>query len=165
MALDLTNVELTERNPSFDRTTLPSGVEVRDELLGKWSTLLLFADNDIEIEMAKVAESSNCKYVVIFDRRAIDMTAEELLWLGAANTEPSRDFVLHNETLVIDARPKLPKASSKNPSRWPNVVTADEATIALVDSKWHDYGIGEFIPSPSKRYKALTLCNGAEWQK
>ena len=91
------------------------------------------------------------------------MTAQELLWLGAANTEPSRDFELHGSTLVVDARAKLPTTNSKNPSRWPNVVTADDATIALVDKRWSEYGIGEFIASPSQHYKNLTLCEGAEW--
>jgi 4-hydroxy-3-polyprenylbenzoate decarboxylase len=93
------------------------------------------------------------------------LNAEELLWLGAANTEPSRDIALHSSTLIIDARAKRPGANSENPSRWPNVVTSDEATIALVDKRWNEYGIGEIIPSPSEHYRALQLSEGAEWTK
>ena len=163
VALDLTCVEHSERKISLDHTSLSSEVEVREELLEKWSTLLLFADNNLEIDMAEVAKVAECNYIVIFDKRANEMSAEELLWLGAANTEPSRDFTLQGGTLVIDARAKLPKEESENPSRWPNIVTADEATIRLVDEKWKKYGIGEFIPSPSERYRKLQLCDGAQW--
>ena len=163
VALDLTNVTEREQNITFNSQLLPEGVVANTTLLEKWSTLLLFADNDLTIDMAEVAKVSDCNFIVIFDKRAENLSPEELLWLGAANTDPSRDFVLHGSTLLIDARPKRSKADSNNPSRWPNIVTADEATIALVDRKWGDYGIGEFIPSPSEHYNDLKLSNGAEW--
>ena len=163
VALDLTNVAEREQNITFNSELLPEGVEAKTTLLEKWSTLLLFVDNDLKIDTAEISKVSNCNYIILFDSRANTMTDNELLWLGAANTEPSRDFVLHGSTLLIDARPKRSKADSNNPSRWPNIVTADEATIALVDRKWGDYGIGEFIPSPSEHYNDLKLSNGAEW--
>ena len=163
VALDLTNVAEREQNITFNSELLPEGVIANTTLLEKWSTLLLFVDNDLKIDTAEISKVSNCNYIILFDSRANTMTDNELLWLGAANTEPSRDFVLHGSTLLIDARPKRSKADSNNPSRWPNIVTADEATIALVDRKWGDYGIGEFIPSPSEHYNDLKLSNGAEW--
>ena len=163
VALDLTNVAEREQSISFNRELLPSGVIADTALFEEWSTLLLFAENDLAIDTAELAKASNCNFIAIFDKRAKDSSVEELLWLGAANTEPSRDFVLHGSILTIDARPKHPKASSENPSRWPNVVTSDEATIALVDKRWNEYGIGEFIPSPSEHYRALKLSEGAEW--
>ena len=163
VALDLTNVAEQEQKISFNSELLPNGVIADTALLEEWSTLLLFAENDLAIDTAELAKASNCNFIAIFDKRAKDLSVEELLWLGAANTEPSRDFVLHGSTLTIDARPKHPKASSENPSRWPNVVTSDEATIALVDKRWNEYGIGEFIPSPSEHYRALKLSEGAEW--
>ena len=163
VALDLTNVAEQEQKISFDSKLLPNGVVADTTLLAEWSALLLFADNDLAIDTAELSKVSNCNFIAIFDKRAKDMSANELLWLGAANTEPSRDITLHGATLTIDARPKHPKANSKNPSRWPNIVTADEATIALVDKRWSEYGIGELIPSPSEHYSALKLSNGAEW--
>ena len=164
VALDLTNVSERESEKiSFNSEPLPNGVIANTTLLEEWGALLLFADNDLEIDLEKVAESANCNFIALFDKRAKDLSVEELLWLGAANTEPSRDITLHGSTLTIDARPKRPKANSKNPSRWPNIVTADKATIALVDKRWSEYGIGEFIPSPSKRYSVLKLSEGAEW--
>ena len=164
IALDLTNVEDKEGSPSFDATTLPSGIEASDKLLKEWSTLILFADNDEKIDREEIAKAASCNFVVLFDRRAKVLTANELLWLFAANTEPTRDISLEGNTLVIDARAKRPGADSKNPPRWPNIVTADEATIALVDRRWSEYGIGEKLSSPSLHYRALQLSEGAEWK-
>ena len=163
VALDLTNVATTEREFKIDRTALPAGIEVREELLNEWGALLLFAENNLVLDIEAITKATNANYVVVFDKRAVEMSAEELLWLGAANTEPSRDFTLHEATLLIDARPKSPKASNKFPSRWPNVVTSDEATIALVDKRWNEYGIGELLSSPSEHYRTLQLSEGAEW--
>ena len=165
VALDLTNVEERKESILFDNSSLPEGIVANTTLLDKWGTLLLFADNDLEIDADEIAKATNCNFVAIFDNRAKDMTANELLWLGAANTEPARDIKLYGSTLIIDARAKRPNAEEGNPSRWPNVVTADEATIRLVDSRWNEYGIGEFIPSPSERYRALKLSEGAQWNK
>ena len=163
VALDLTNVTEREEKITFDVEALPDGIVADTTLLDKWGTLLLFADNDLKIDASKVAKATNCNFVAIFDMRAEKMTANELLWLGAANTEPTRDISLHGSTLFIDARAKRPSANDENPSRWPNIVTADKATIDLVNSRWAEYGIGEEIPSPSERYSALKLSDGAEW--
>ena len=161
VALDLTNVEERGERISFDSKALPEGVVADTTLLEEWGVLLLFADNELKIEASEVAKATNCNFVAIFDHRAEGMSGEELLWLGAANTEPTRDISLHDSTLVIDARPK--RNGDGAPSRWPNVVTADKATIELVDSRWAEYGIGEYIPSPSKRYNQLLLSDNAEW--
>ncbi len=163
VALDLTNVAERKEKITFDVEALPDGIVADTTLLDKWGTLLLFADNDLKIDMSEVAKVTNCNFVAIFDSRAEKMTANELLWLGAANTEPTRDITLHGSTLVIDARAKRPGANDENPSRWPNIVTADKATIDLVNSRWAEYGIGKEIPSPSERYSMLKLSDGAEW--
>jgi 4-hydroxy-3-polyprenylbenzoate decarboxylase len=36
---------------------------------------------------------------------------------------------------------------------WPNIIAADDATIKAVDEKWNSLGIGNFIPSPSLKFK------------
>ena len=165
VALDLTNVAERTEQMTFDSSSLPEGIVADTTLLDKWGTLLLFADNDLKVDANEIAKATNCNYVVIFDRRAEKMSANELLWLGAANTEPTRDIVLCGSTLVVDARAKRPNTNDENPSRWPNIVTADEETIRLVDSRWAEYGIGEAIPSPSERYSALKLSEGAQWSE
>ena len=164
IALDLTNVAPKEAAPSFDGTTLPSGIEVNYELLKEWSTVILYADNDEPINREEIAKAASCNFVVLFDTRAKGLTANELLWLFAANTEPTRDISLVEGALIIDARAKRPGATKQNPARWPNIVTADEQTIALVDRRWEEYGIGEKVESPSLHYRRLQLSEGAEWK-
>lgn len=36
---------------------------------------------------------------------------------------------------------------------WPNIIVSDEATIQSVDAKWPQLGLGEFLPSPSLKFK------------
>ena len=165
IALDLTTVAEREDKIVFESEKLPEGILADTTLLDKWGALLLFADNELEIDADEVAKATNCNFVVIFDSRAEKMCANDWLWLGAANTEPTRDITLVGSTLIVDARAKLPEANNNNPSRWPNIVTSDEATIALVDSRWSEYGIGNFIPSPSQRYRLLQLSDGAQWRR
>ena len=164
IALDLTNVGTKEVAPSFDSTTLPLGIEANDELLEKWSTLILYADNDEPINREEIAKAASCNFVALFDTRAKGLSGEELLWLFAANSEPTRDISLVEGTLIIDARAKRPGATAQNPARWPNIVTAEEQTITLVDKRWEEYGIGEKLPSPSLHYSRLKLSEGAEWK-
>ena len=164
IALDLTTVAEREDKIVFESEKLPEGILADTTLLDKWGALLLFADNELEIDADEVAKATNCNFVVIFDSRAEKVSANDWLWLGAANTEPTRDITLVGSTLIVDARAKLPEANN-NPSRWPNIVTSDEATIALVDSRWSEYGIGNFIPSPSQHYRRLQLSDGAQWRR
>ncbi len=64
--------------------------------------------------------------------------------------------------MIINARSKRPGAES-NPCRFPNVVTSSVTTISLVDSRWNDYGVGEFVESPSNHYSRLVLSNSEQW--
>jgi 4-hydroxy-3-polyprenylbenzoate decarboxylase len=36
---------------------------------------------------------------------------------------------------------------------WPNIIVAADQTIAAVDAKWYELGLGAFIPSPSLKFK------------
>lgn len=138
-------------NPSV----LPAGY--RSDLLEKWGVALAFAEPGDEVR-----PSERVKYLAVFDPAASELTAGELLWLAAANTDPRRDVRTEGGTLVIDARSKRPGVG-ENPARFPNVVTASEDTIALVDRRWPEYGLGAFVASPSRRYRRLLLSEGAEW--
>lgn len=92
---------------------------------GAWA--VAFAAPDAEVPVPP-----GVKYLAVFDPAASELTAAELLWLAAANTDPRRDVRTEGAALVIDARSKRPGAG-ENPGRFPNVVTASEATVALVE--------------------------------
>ena len=134
---------------------LPEGC--RTDLLEKWGAALAFAEPGAEVRTPE-----GVRYFVLFDPAAAELTPEELLWLAAANTDPRRDVRTEGATLVIDARSKRP-GEGGNPARFPNVVTASEATVGLVDRRWTEYGLGAFVESPSRRYRRLLLSGGAQW--
>ena len=134
---------------------LPEGC--RTDLLEKWGAALAFAEPGAEVRTPE-----GVRYFVLFDPAAAELTPEELLWLAAANTDPRRDVRTEGATLVIDARSKRP-GEGRNPARFPNVVTASEATVGLVDRRWTEYGLGAFVESPSRRYRRLLLSGGAQW--
>ena len=164
LALNLTE-NSTARTPSVtEHIALPEGVTMRTDLVDMWSTLLLFADNSADIDLTTIARQAGveCNFIALFDTRAAEFGTEDLLWIAAANTDPKRDIALTDSTLTIDARAKVPGAEN-NPARFPNVVTSTEDVIELVDSRWEEYGIGEFIPSPSRKYRKLLLSDKAEW--
>ena len=153
IALDATAVD--PGAPVPDIPALPEGF--RTDLLEKWGVALAFAEPG-----ACVRVPGGVKYLAVFDSAAAELTARELLWLAAANTDPRRDVRAEGTALVIDARSKRPGAG-ENPARFPNVVTASEQTVALVDCRWAEYGLGAFVESPSRRYRRLLLSGGAQW--
>ena len=140
---------------SVPQLSLPEGC--RTDLLEKWGAALAFAEPG-----AGVRAPEGVRYFVLFDPAAAELTPEELLWLAAANTDPRRDVRTEGATLVIDARSKRP-GDGGNPARFPNIVTASEATVGLVDRRWTEYGLGAFVESPSRRYRRLLLSGGAQW--
>lgn len=161
IALDLTATDSSKSAtiPSFEP---PAGVTMRTELVEKWSTLLLFADNDKDVDLSAIAEKTDCNCIALFDTRAKEFSAEDLLWIAAANTEPDRDIEIISQSIVVDARVKIP-GKKGHPARFPNVVTSTPDVIALVDSKWEQYGFEEFIESPSVKYRKLLFNDKAEW--
>ena len=97
----------------------------------------------------------------------MDAVAEEFpfsdrLWLAAAACDPSRDVRLSGGMAFFDARTKAGGVGGFA-RRWPNVVASSPETIARVDGRWAEYGLGEFVESPSLRYLKLQERPGAEF--
>jgi 4-hydroxy-3-polyprenylbenzoate decarboxylase len=85
------------------------------------------------------------------------------LWRLCNNMDPKRDtFLLQRPSfkeqgkifacLGLDGTIKT-KELDNFQRDWPNIIVADDATIKAVDEKWPGLGIGEFIPSPSLKFK------------
>jgi 4-hydroxy-3-polyprenylbenzoate decarboxylase len=91
----------------------------------------------------------------------------QVVWLAANNLDPSRDcFYPQNEdgtdfpVLCLDGTSK--SGTYDNFSRnWPNVILMDEKTIHTIDEKWAHLNLGQFISSPSLRYRPLVKNSGA----
>jgi 4-hydroxy-3-polyprenylbenzoate decarboxylase len=173
LAFDLTDVDLqsdAEHVAMPDCVEMTDGIALCNDSFAKSCALLvLFAEkgryDDIDVE-AFLAHNNiiGIRYVALFDYAAsLSLKPSDLLWIAAANTDPRRDVRLEAEkTLLFDARSKSRDVEG-NPRRFPNVVCSSERVIHLVDSRWKEYGLGEFIPSPSLRYRTIKLSDKAEW--
>ena len=172
LAIDLTDISSESASVTFSapRTAQPyGGVEYfNTEFVEELGLLLLFAEREwhekIDVEgYLRHNNITSIKYVALFDNGAVgSMRPSDLLWLAAANTDPKRDISIAGETIIIDARSKRP-GYGDNPPRFPNVVTSTPDVIHLVDQRWSEYGIGEFVESPSRRYRKLWLSDEAQW--
>ena len=171
LAIDLTEVDATPRSFDVPRTAKPmGGVELfNTELAKSYGILILYAEREyhdtIDVERYILENNfSQMRVVALFDNGAAGyMSLSDLLWLAAANTDPKRDIRIVCETIIIDARSKRPGYGA-NPPRFPNVVTSHPDTIHHVDNRWQEYGIGELIESPSRRYRKLWLAESAQWE-
>lgn len=171
LAIDLTEVDATPRSFDVPRTAKPmGGVELfNTELAKSYGILILYAEREYHdtIDVERYISENNfsqMRVVALFDNGAAGyMNLSDLLWLAAANTDPKRDIRIVGETIIIDARSKRPGYGA-NPPRFPNVVTSHPDTIHHVDNRWQEYGIGELIESPSRRYRKLWLAESAQWK-
>ena len=172
LAIDLTDIDSTTppRQLKMPKTATPTeGVELFDtSLFDELGLLILYAEREWRerIDVAKYLDDNGieARFVVLFDRGAAGwLQHSDLLWLAAANVDPQRDITLHNGAVILDARSKRPGYGT-NPKRFPNAVTSSTDTIHLVDERWEEYGLGEMIESPSRRYRKLWLSESAEWK-
>ena len=117
------------------------------------------ADNDIIEKVKEMIRThwlpDNFKLILIVDHTVDVNDLFMASWQILANSDPRRDheFILP-ESLIIDGTIKAGRKGGF-PRRWPNIVSSDSDTILAIDKKWDLLGIGEFLISPSSRYKRL----------
>ncbi len=163
LALDLTAVCTTPRSLS---PKWSSDIEQIDaHLVEEWGALIVRRNPEVEISLDELyteVQPEQINYVLLLDSATNSLSDYDLLWLAAANSDPSRDVKIIEGVMVIDARSKVP-GRGENPARFPNIVTSRPEVIELVDRRWAEYNIGEFIESPSRKYRALELSEKEDW--
>jgi 4-hydroxy-3-polyprenylbenzoate decarboxylase len=85
------------------------------------------------------------------------------LWRLCNNLDPKRDSIAAQRPATPDSSKtfacigldgtRKTKEHDNFQRDWPNIIIADEKTIAAVDKKWDSLGLGAFIPSPSLKFK------------
>ncbi len=106
------------------------------------------------------------KFIIYVDYTVDASQIDVVTWHFANNIDPKRDvFILSTNEMVfshagIDGTRKT-KAFDNFHRPWPNIIVMDDETIKTVDEKWSSLGLGEFIPSPSLKYKRQVLNGGA----
>ena len=84
------------------------------------------------------------------------------LWRFCNNLDPKRDQILVQRPgadpsktfacMGLDGTIKT-KEFDNFQRDWPNIIVSDDATIKIIDEKWDRLGLGEFLPSPSLKFK------------
>jgi 4-hydroxy-3-polyprenylbenzoate decarboxylase len=115
---------------------------------------------DLWREMLAEKLISGIKFVVFVDA-AVDVNdLKDVAWLVLNNIDPQRDISITGQTMMIDGTSKTKTRDHFN-RPWPNVIVMDEETIQSIDKKWSGLGLGNFIESPSLKYKKLLRRGGA----
>lgn len=168
MVLDLTDVRDREPAPVVcpDQWTFCGGIHAADAAWAeRWGVLWLYADRKEKPDAGHFLaanEVSGVPFVVLLDREAQGLSGDDLLWLASSNCDPSRDVRIEDVYILFDARAKAGGVNGFG-RRWPNVVTSSPETIARVDERWAEYGLGERVASPSLRYLCLQRSASAEY--
>ena len=101
--------------------------------------------------------------IILYVEHTIDINdIADVLWRFCNNLDPKRDHFYDRQTgiLGLDGTRKTKKFDNfERP--WPNIIVADDKTIATIDEKWPGLGLGEKIISPSFRYKTQLYRGGA----
>jgi len=124
-----------------------------------------FDKQNLQKKLKQLTGISKFKMIFIFNEGADLSDFFTLIWLIGGNLEPERDISIlnsadENSIVFVDATFKT--ESHDNFKRdWPNVVTMDNETISEIDKKWAELGLGEFIKSPSLKFKSLVKGDGA----
>ncbi len=102
----------------------------------------------------------NIKMILYVEHTVDPYDLTTCLWRFCNNLDPKRDFTLYQSDTIpysacmgLDGTRKT-KALDNFQRDWPNIIVANEITIKRVDEKWNQLGIGQFIPSPSLKYKS-----------
>ena len=114
--------------------------------------------------LCKSVEMEGIKMVLYVEGTVDANDLGTALWRFCNNLDPKRDSILSQRPAVIhggktfncmglDGTRKT-KQYDNFARDWPNIIVADESTIHAVDNKWEDLQIGEFLPSPSLKFKS-----------
>jgi len=176
MGIDATQKELADSGinslTDIDKKVIlekfPEIKNLKDFTKENWPVLILTLEKNRKSHIRQLINKlltenliSGIKFIICMDSNVNTDEIGDLIWLFANNIDPERDvfYPVNSEgeklgILVADGCRKTLKYDDFK-RQWPNVVVVDDATIALVDKKWEKYGLGDFIKSPSLKYKNL----------
>ncbi len=110
-------------------------------------------------KLARHTAFRGVKVILLLDGEMPIDDLGDVFWRFTNNVDMRRDTAIVEDEaglphLIIDASTKsLALDDFRRP--WPNVTVMEEGTIQLVDEKWASYGLGDFISSPSRKYRLL----------
>ena len=122
---------------------------------------------ELHEQLCALGEMESIKMILYVEHTVDANDLTTALWRFCNNLDPKRDnhlykrsshtsqLATHNSYFAcmgFDGTRKT-KELDNFQRDWPNIIVADVETIKSVDDKWNSLGIGEFIPSPSLKFK------------
>jgi 4-hydroxy-3-polyprenylbenzoate decarboxylase len=121
---------------------------------------------ELHQQICSLNEIAGVKMILYVEHTVDANDLPTALWRFCNNLDPKRDSHISkqptsnlkpqasNYTACIgfDGTRKTKEFDDFNRD-WPNIIVADNTTIMAVDAKWNDLGIGNFISSPSLKFK------------
>ncbi len=161
---------LTIVNEDFLKGQFPEIHFVNTDLLKKEIPCLIISVRKDRMGHIKELHERACKLkelkgvkMILYVEHTVD--ARDLpiaLWRFCNNLDPKRDYHLvrrpegtdgsYSACIGFDGTRKTRELDNFQRD-WPNIIVADDDTIKAVDQKWDHLGIGEFIPSPSLKFR------------
>ncbi len=145
---------------------------VNDVLMRNWEIPVLMVSmkkdrpghvRDLHTRIAGAAGMEGVKMVIYVEHTVDIHDIADVLWRFCNNLDPRRDNMYagsHQQILGLDGTRKT-KRHDNFDRPWPNIIAADDATIAKIDAKWSELGLGELLKSPSLKYKTQLYEGGA----
>jgi len=139
---------------------------------------------DLHEQICRLEEVEQVKMILYVEHTVDVNDLPTALWRFCNNLDPKRDHVLYNargssykeqgtsnlsegvlsdESGTSNAKyftcmgfdgTRKTKQFDDFDRDWPNIIVADDETIKAIDEKWDQLGIGEFIPSPSLKFRS-----------
>lgn len=113
---------------------------------------------ELHREIAALPGMEHIKMILYVEHTVNAADLPLALWRFCNNLDPVRDHLLAPTSkegyhcMGLDGTIKT-RAFDNFQRDWPNIIVADDATIKAIDEKWASLEIGDFITSPSLKYK------------
>ncbi|HEY6955190.1 MAG TPA: menaquinone biosynthesis decarboxylase, partial [Flavisolibacter sp.] len=118
---------------------------------------------ELHQQICELAEIESVKMVLYVEHTVDANDLAVALWRFCNNLDPKRDYNLVQRPsknnlsknfacLGLDGTIKT-KELDNFQRDWPNFIVSNDETFRSVDNKWERLGLGEFIPSPSLKFK------------
>jgi 4-hydroxy-3-polyprenylbenzoate decarboxylase len=121
---------------------------------------------ELHEQICTLDEFNGIKMVLYVEHTVDANDLPTALWRFCNNLDPKRDYHVckrpisniqypiskYSACIGFDGTRKTKELDDFNRD-WPNIIVANEETIKAVDAKWNDLNIGEFIPSPSLKFR------------
>jgi len=115
---------------------------------------------ELHASLAALPAFNGIKAVLYVEHSVDPQIVTDALWRFCNNMDPVRDHFFSNRILGLDGTKKTKKTDGFDRD-WPNIIVADDTTIAKIDEKWDQLNLGKKINSPSLHYKTQLYRGGA----